>query len=111
MSTEAKDFYREMKGALRKGLKKYGINLISFRIGHYDCSGMCEREGKFVYISHSINRGFPVNLDAWDPMCGFLYRTSPDAESCSSGHGPNKFTDWLDLPNAINKLMERRGVA
>lgn len=56
MSKEAKSFVTAMKNMLKRKLTPYGINVLSLKPNHYDCSGFLEKDGYYVYISYSIPR-------------------------------------------------------
>lgn len=75
MSKEAKSFVTAMKNMLKRELTPYGINVLSLKPNHYDCSGFLEKDGYYVYISYSILRyGDRINFSASGAGNGVLYR-------------------------------------
>ena len=80
--------YRSFQTALVREISKYattvGAKVISNLKGHYNTSCFIERNGKFVYISHSsglsrIGRSVKIELDS------FLIRTDPTCERLQRG--------------------------
>ena len=71
--------------------------------GHYNTSCFIERNGKFVYISHSsglsrMGSGVKIELDS------FLIRTAQHAKDYRGGH--NQYCDITNLQSMIDNLLE-----
>lgn len=122
----AKDFYMAWNGSVvedagayvSKGYNRYatalkkeltnlaeinGARLVSFNKSHYDCSCFIERNGKFVYISHSstlkrLHDGVHIDLDY------ILIRTAEHTKDFRGGH--NHFCKWHELPEIMNSLLK-----
>lgn len=93
--------------ALVREISKYatavGAKVISNLKGHYNTSCFIERNGKFVYISHSsglsrIGRSVKIELDS------FLIRTAQHAKDYRGGH--NQYCDITNLQSMIDNLLE-----
>lgn len=101
-SKEFHSFANALKNALKRELEGEGIELVKYYKGHYDISGMFEKGGKYIYFSYNVPRyGQPLDMFSGSIFGGALYRTSPSADSCSSGHGHNQFTTLAELPFAV----------
>lgn len=75
----------------------------SFEFSHYDTSCFIERNGKFVYISHSstlarMDSGVRIELDS------FLIRTAQDAKDYRGGY--NQYCNMENLQSMIDTLLE-----
>lgn len=105
-SAEFIQFAKEMRAALKQeAMKRYGIKLASWHVGHYDVFGFFEKDEKFIYFSYAEPRHMSIDLTRRDPMQGFLYRT---AQSTSDYHGGgNNYTDWIHLVEDVNTLFDR----
>lgn len=99
MSDEYKEFEKEFKKILNSMAKDMGARLVWFHPMHYDESAMFERNGKFVYLSHSnqlFNRSTPY-------LHHMLIRTAEHAEDYHGGS--NNYVNWSHLTNAIDRLL------
>lgn len=104
VSPEFVQFTKDFRAALNGICKAINANLVSYSKGHYDLSAFIERDDRYVYLSFSVPRGeFPVNLDAHDPMRGFLVRTARHAKDFTGGM--NHFCSAIDLENNIDRLL------
>lgn len=89
-----------------KGAKLSGFSSakVTFNLkGHYNTSCFIERNGKFVYISHSsglsrMGSGVKIELDS------FLIRTAQHAKDYRGGH--NQYCDITNLQSMIDNLLE-----
>ena len=81
--------YRSFQTALVREISKYATAVgakVTFNLkGHYNTSCFIERNGKFVYISHSsglsrMGSGVKIELDS------FLIRTAQHAKDYRGGH-------------------------
>ena len=78
-----------------------GAKVISNLKGHCNTSCFIERNGKFVYISHSsglsrIGRSVKIELDS------FWIRTAQHAKDYRGGH--NQYCDITNLQSMIDNL-------
>lgn len=98
--------YRSFQTALIREISKYataiGAKIVSNSKGHYFTSCFIERNGKFVYISHSsgLSRmagGVRIELDS------FLIRTARHAKDYTGGS--NQYCDISRLQSMIDKLL------
>ena len=75
--------------------------VVSENKGHYFTSCFIERNGKFVYISHSsdarMDGGVKIELDS------FLIRTARHAKDYTGGI--NQYCDMSQLQSMIDKLL------
>ena len=87
--------YRSFQTALVREISKYATAVgakVTFNLkGHYNTSCFIERNGKFVYISHSsglsrMGSGVKIELDS------FLIRTAQHAKDYRGGH--NQYCDY-----------------
>lgn len=108
MSDEAKAFFRDMKTALNAELMERDINSIEFSVNHYDCSGFCEKDGKYIYFSYNITRNLPNDLNQSNALRGFLFRMAEHEKDFHGGN--NHFCSWKQLPDSIAYLFECNGV-
>ena len=102
-SNEYKDFERAFKRILMKMAEDMGATLVWFHPMHYDESAMFERNGKYVYLSHSnnlFNRSTP-------DLHHILIRTAEHEKDYHGG--PNNYSDWADLANNIDRLLGGKG--
>lgn len=99
--------YRNFQTALVREISKYatavGAKVASNSKGHYDTSCFVERNGKFVYISHSsglsrMNSGVKIELNS------FLVRTAQHAKDYRGGY--NHHCDMANLQSMIDGLLE-----
>lgn len=99
--------YRSFQTALVREISKYattvGAKVISNLKGHYNTSCFIERNGKFVYISHSsglsrIGHSVKIELDS------FLIRTAQHAKDYRGGQ--NQYCDITNLQSMIDNLLE-----
>ena len=99
--------YRSFQTALVREISKYatavGAKVISNLKGHYNTSCFIERNGKFVYISHSsglsrIGRSVKIELDS------FWIRTAQHAKDYRGGR--NQYCDMTNLQSMIDNLLE-----
>lgn len=100
--------YRNFQTALVREISKYatavGAKAVSSFKGHYDTSCFVERNGKFVYISHSstlsrMGSGVRIELNS------FLIRTAKHAKDYTGGN--NWYCDMAKLPSRIDELLTR----
>ena len=104
VSEEFKEFFRDFKKALKSVVSSKGGTLVRFKMGHYDMSGMMEKDGKYVYISYGPPRCMQIDMEKGGVLYGVLMRTSPDSESCSRGHGPNNFCSVKEMEKLFDTL-------
>ena len=99
--------YRSFQTALVREISKYatavGAQVASNLKGHYDTSCFIERNGKFVYISHSstlarMGGGVRVELDS------FLIRTAQHAKDYRGGY--NQYCDMANLQSMMDDLLK-----
>ena len=99
--------YRNFQTALVREISKYAkavdAAVVAKTKGHYFTSCFVERNGKFVYISHSsglsrIGRSVKIELDS------FLIRTAQHAKDYRGGH--NQYCDITNLQSMIDNLLE-----
>lgn len=99
--------YRSFQTALVCEISQYaaavGAEVVSNSKGHYDTSCFIERNGKFVYISHSstlarMDNGVRIDLDS------FLIRTAKNGKDYRGGY--NRHCDLSDLQSMIDNLLE-----
>ena len=99
--------YRSFQTALVREISKYATAVgakVTFNLkGHYNTSCFIERNGKFVYISHSsglsrMGSGVKIELDS------FLIRTAQHAKDYRGGH--NQYCDITILQSMIDNLLE-----
>lgn len=99
--------YRSFQTALVREISKYATAVgakVTFNLkGHYNTSCFIERNGKFVYISHSsglsrMGSGVKIELDS------FLIRTAQHAKDYRRGH--NQYCDITNLQSMIDNLLE-----
>jgi len=99
--------YRSFQTALVREISKYaaavGAKVVSNSKGHYDTSCFIERNGKFVYISHSstltrMDSGVRIELDS------FLIRTAQNAKDYRGGY--NQYCGMENLQSMIDNLLE-----
>lgn len=79
-----------------------GAKVASNSKGHYDTSCFIERNGKFVYISHSsglsrMGSGVRIELDS------FLIRTAQNGKDYRGGC--NQYCDIANLQSMIDGLL------
>ena len=100
--------YRRFQTALIHELTRYatasGAKVVSSLKGHYDTSCFIERNGRFVYISHSstfsrTGRGVKIELDS------FLIRTASHAKDYTGGS--NRYCRLEELSVMIDRLLNR----
>ena len=98
--------YRSFQTALVREISKYaaavGAKVASNSKGHYDTSCFIERNGKFVYISHSsglsrMGSGVRIELDS------FLIRTAQNGKDYRGGC--NQYCDIANLQSMIDGLL------
>lgn len=102
MSPEAKAFYRAFKGYLKRTFPN--ADLIGFKPNHYDTSGFLKADGKYIYISHSIDR-YHESVDF--SICGsrgVLYRLAKDEKDYKGG--PNHFCSIYELEESVNAMLQ-----
>lgn len=103
-SDEAKQMARDFVSMLKAELKEYQPQ-ITIKTNHYSFSGMVCINGKYVYVSYSIPRGgTAIKIDATDSMYGILVRAAEHKEDWHGG--PNRFTNFEGISNAILKLAQ-----
>lgn len=105
-SEEYKEFARDAKKALLRALHCIHpeFDIPEFRIGHYDLSGFVSFKGKYIYFSHDVPRGGGlVDLKAYDPSDGWLYRTAQHSKDFTGGS--NHFCETKELPQKISELL------
>lgn len=97
--------YSNFQTALLREISKYaeavGAAVVAESKGHYLTSCFIERNGKFVYISHSsdarMDGGVKIELDS------FLIRTARHAKDYTGGI--NQYCDMSQLQSMIDKLL------
>ncbi|MCD7851313.1 MAG: hypothetical protein LUH63_17320 [Parabacteroides sp.] len=99
--------YRSFQTALVCEISKYATavsaKVISNLKGHYNTSCFIERNGKFVYISHSsglsrMDSGVKIELNS------FLIRTAQHAKDYRGGY--NQYCDITNLQSMMDNLLE-----
>ena len=99
--------YRSFQTALVREISKYatavGAKVTSNSKEHYSTSCFVERNGRFVYISHSstfsrMDSGVRIELDS------FLVRTAKSANHYRGGY--NQYCDMANLQSKIDDLLE-----
>ena len=103
VSKEYNAFQNAFKRVITKMAEDMGARVVTFHKMHYDESAMIERNGKFVYISHSnnlSNRSTPV-------LHRILIRTARHAEDWTGG--ANNYANWSQLANEIDRLLGGKG--
>ena len=105
MSREAKSFFRDMTAALKKSFAKFNITIVKTTVSHYDCCWFCERNGKLAYISYSIRRGLPLNLQEGNCFQGFLCRSVRDLHDYTGG--TNHFSNLTSLPGLTDMVISQ----
>lgn len=99
--------YRSFQTALVREISKYatavGAKVVSNLKGHYDTSCFIERNGKFVYISHTstltrMDGGVRIELDS------FLIRTAQSGKDYRGGY--NQHCGLSDLQSMMDSLLE-----
>ncbi len=100
--------YRNFQTALVREISKYatavGAKVISSSKGHYDTSCFVERDGKFVYISHSSTfsrMGGSVRIE----LDSFLIRTAKHAKDYIGES--NQYCNISELQSMIDKLLNQ----
>lgn len=104
-SDESKQMAKDFKSVLRTELKSQDAEIIGFKSNHYDFSGFVKINNKTVYISYSINRHCPTNLDSENCMEGFLIRTAKDENDYRGG--ANWFSNLSGIIPTINNLIKQ----
>ena len=97
--------YRNFQTALVREISKYAkavdAAVVAESKGHYLTSCFIERNGKFVYISHSsdarMDGGVKIELDS------FLIRTARHVKDYTGGI--NQYCDMSQLQSMIDKLL------
>ena len=104
MSKEAKSFVTAFKNMLKRELTPHGIEVLSLKPNHYDCSGFVKMGSNYVYISYSIPRyGEKINFNKSGILTDVLYRTAKNEKDYRGGH--NNFSNIESLPSAIISLF------
>lgn len=100
--------YRNFQTALVREISKYAkavdATTVSNSKGHYDTSCFVERNGKFVYISHSSTfsrMGSGVRIE----LGSFLIRTAMHAKDYTGGR--NQYCDLSNLQSMIDCLLNQ----
>ena len=99
--------YRRFQTSLVREISKYattvGAKVVSSSKGYYATSCFVERDGKFVYISHSSifsrTGGSHVGIE----LGSFLIRTARHAKDYTGGN--NQYCDMPQLQSMIDKLL------
>jgi hypothetical protein len=105
MSKEAKSFVTAFRNMLKRELSPYGIEVLSLKPNHYDCSGFVKKDDKYVYIHYSIPRyGTYINFKNASFQNGVLIRLA-DNDHDFKGYD-NHFSSIYDLPTSIRRLLE-----
>ena len=97
--------YSNFQTALLREISKYAeavdAAVVAESKGHYLTSCFIERNGKFVYISHSsdarMDGGVKIELDS------FLIRTARHVKDYTGGI--NQYCDMSQLQSMIDKLL------
>ncbi len=104
MSEDGKKFYKAFKNFLKRSFPE--AEVIGFKPNHYDASGFICKDGKYIYINHSIDRGRGyVDFSETGSFNGVLYRTAENDKDYKGGM--NHFCNMYELVSAVNNLFER----
>ena len=99
VSKEYNSFQNAFKRILTTIADDLGAKLVWYHKMHYDESAMFERDGKYVYLSHS-NRLFDRSTP-W--LHGILIRDAKHEKDYTGG--ANDFVNWAYLTNEIDRLF------
>lgn len=102
-SFESKEFVKDFIKMLKRHLDKEGCN-INIKLNHYDLSGFIEKDGKYIYISYSIPRGFKIDFNASGAMDGVLYRAADNDHDYKGYY--NNFSSLADIPRKILEMFD-----
>ena len=103
-SDDAKAFYRAFKNYLKRTFPD--CEIIGFKPNHYDCSGFINKDGNYIYISHSIDRSKErVDFNDSGVMSGVLYRTADGPKDYRGGQ--NNFCSLYKLEDCIKALFTK----
>lgn len=101
VSKEYNNFQTALLSEISKYAKAVDAAVVAESKGHYLTSCFIERNGKFVYISHSsdarMDGGVKIELDS------FLIRTARHAKDYTGGI--NQYCDMSQLQSMIDKLL------
>lgn len=98
--------YRSFQTALMREISKcantVGATVVSNSKGHYDTSCFVERNGTYIYISHSstlcrMDDGVRIDLDS------LLIRTARHAKDYTGGY--NNYCPISELQSKIDELL------
>ena len=104
-SDESKQMAKDFKSILRNGLSNQNAEIFGFKSNHYDFSGFVKINGDTLYISYSIDRNRPTDLDRSDAMCGILIRHARDEKDYGGWHSRNNFCNFKNLFTKIANLF------
>ena len=104
MSKEAKSFFRAFKNFVQRCFPD--AELIGFEPNHYDTSGFIKKDGKYIYVSYTLNRGNQCRPDfsASDALNGVLYRTADGPKDYRGGS--NHFTSIDNFKRNVQALFD-----
>lgn len=101
VSKEYNNFQTALLSEISKYAKAVDAAVVAESKGHYLTSCFIERNGKFVYISHSsdarMDGGVKIELDS------FLIRTARHVKDYTGGI--NQYCDMSQLQSMIDKLL------
>ena len=101
VSKEYSNFQTALLREISKYAKAVDAAVVAESKGHYLTSCFIERNGKFVYISHSsdarMDGGVKIELDS------FLIRTARHVKDYTGGI--NQYCDMSQLQSMIDKLL------
>lgn len=99
-----KDFASKLCRYIKATLTENGLEMKTFRTGHYDCSGyaMNKKNGRYVYWFISDVR---IDTDKWWDRV--TYRLT--ADECDTTGDHNQTCKLEELGKALAMLTERRG--
>ena len=92
-----KKFFSEFRSAFKKECKKFGIEVIPFKINHYCFTGFVRKDNEYVYFSVGDVRCDGV----WFKRV--LYRTAKHERDWTGG--ANNWTTLENLVGCINNLF------
>lgn len=104
VSREYRNFQTALIREISKSAKAVNAAVVANTKGHYFTTCFVERNGKFVYFSHSsglsrMSGNLRIDLDS------FLIRTSAHVKDYTGGQ--NQYCDLLNLQSMINSLLKQ----
>ena len=99
------NFARYAKRRMKAAAAEKGIELVSFRTGHYGIWGFfrSKETGRYAYFSFENCRYAPLDFNKCDPWGGFLLRTAKGPEDYTGGQ--NRFTNLNGFIPLLEELV------